>query len=140
MTLKDVFDQEVFVIDDIEYTDQDFQAMSLDALETIKMRINKKMNGLAAAIKEKQLDYANGGEGATKDWFMRKKSSYSINQRVLTYVKYLIKKRAKGERKISDYFMNAAKTALARDQFESILSTAQNEMELQGGEINHVIW
>ena len=133
MTLKDVFDQEVFVIDDNEYTDQDFQAMPLDDLETIRMRINKKVTGLSAAIKEKQLDYANGGEGATEDWFRRKKSSRSINNRVLSYVNYLIKKRSKGERKISDYFMDAAKTVLTRDRFEGILSMAQNKMELQEG-------
>jgi hypothetical protein len=36
MNLKDAFDQEKFVIDDNEYADEDFQAMSIDDLETLK--------------------------------------------------------------------------------------------------------
>ena len=132
MTLKDAFDQEKFVIDDKEYTDQDFQAMSLDDLETLKMQITKKINGLSTAIGGKKMDYANGGKGASGDWMKRHKNALTINQRVLTYVNYLIKKRHRSDRKISDYFMEAARTILAKNEFESILSIAHNEMKTKG--------
>jgi hypothetical protein len=132
MNLKDAFDQDKFVIDDNEYTDEYFQAMSLDDLETIKMRIDKKISGLSAAIAEKKMDYANGGKGASKDWRMRRMSALTINQRVLKYVNYLIKKRLRSERKISDYFMEAAKTVLPRGEFEEVLSIAHQEMETKG--------
>lgn len=128
MNLKDAFDQEKFVIEDAEYTDEDLQAMSIDDLETLKMRITKKINGLSVAIAEKRIDHANGGKGATKDWSMRHRAALSINQRVLTYVIYLIKKRMRNGRTLSDYFMNAAKSVLPRDVFENILTNAHQEM------------
>jgi hypothetical protein len=132
MNLKDAFDQEIFVIDDKEYTDEDFQTMSLDDLETIRLLINKKISGLNAAISEKKMDYADGGKGASKEWRMRYGSALSINKRVLTYVKHLINKRNRGERKISDYFMEAAKFILPRGDFENILTKAHQEMRNRG--------
>jgi hypothetical protein len=129
MNLKDAFDQDKFVIDDNEYTDEDFQAMSFDDLETIKMRINKKISGISASIKEKQIEYSNGGKGTSKAWYVSRRSALSINQRVLTYVNYLIKKHFQSKRKFSDYFMEAAKTFLPRRDFENILSEARQEME-----------
>jgi hypothetical protein len=128
MNLKDAFDQDKFVIDDNEYTDEDFEAMSFDDLETIKMRINKKISGISASIKEKQIEYSNGGKGTSKSWYMSRRSALSINQRVLTYVNCLIKKRFRSERKISDYFMKSAKNVLPRGEFENILSKAYLEM------------
>jgi hypothetical protein len=133
MTLKDAFDQEIFVIDGKEYTDEDFQMMPLDGLETLRLRINKKISGLTAAISEKKMDYADGGKGASKEWMIRHKLALSINKRVLTYVKHLINKRNRGERKISDYFMDAAKSVLPRGDFENILTKAHQEMGNKGG-------
>jgi len=129
MNLKDAFDQDKFVIDGGQYTDEDFKAMSLDDLHAFKMRINKKINGLSSAIAEKKIDYANGGEGASKDWYMRHRSALSINQRVLTYVNYIIKKRHRSDRKIGDYFMAEAKQYLSPPVFDRILTKAHLEME-----------
>ena len=129
MTLRDAIDQDVFNIDDTQYTDADLQAMSVDELETLKMRINKRISGLSAAIREKQIDYSNSGKRAEKDWYMNRKIALSINQRVFTYVNSLIKSRRRLERNISDYFMEQAKTVLPRNDFELILSKAQREKE-----------
>jgi len=134
MTLKDALDQEKFVIEDKEYTDNDLQAMSLDELETLRMQINKKIYGLSTIIKEKQVDYANGGKGAEKEWFTKHKTALWINQNVLAYVNYLIKKSRMNERKMSDYFMNEAKKILPREEFENILTKANLEMR-NGGSI-----
>jgi protoheme ferro-lyase len=41
-SLRDAIDQDVFRIDDDQYSDADFQAMSIDELERLKLRINKK--------------------------------------------------------------------------------------------------
>jgi hypothetical protein len=60
---------------------------------------------------------------------MSRKLALSINQRVLTYVNSLIKKRIRTSRTISDYFMNQAKARLPREEYESILTGAYNEMK-----------
>jgi hypothetical protein len=133
MTLRDAIDQDVFNIDDTQYTDADLQVMSADELETLKMRINKRISGLSAAIKGKQIDYSNGGKGAEKEWFMNRKIALWINQRVFDYVNFLIKNRRRLERNISDYFMEQAKTVLPRNDFELILSKAQREKEKREG-------
>jgi len=132
MTLKNVFDKDTFVIDGKEYTDQELQAMSLDDLETLKMLINKKVSGLSIAIKEKKMDYASGGKGASKDWTMRHMLARSINQRVLTYVNYLIKRRYDSERKISDCFMSEAKKYLRPVDYDCILTKAHKAHEERG--------
>ena len=133
MTLKTVFDQDYFSIDGNQYTDEDMKAMSQDELETLKMLIAKKVSGLSTAIMEKKMDYANGGPGATKDWMKRHRDALSINQRVLNYVIYLIKKRRRIERKIGDCFMAAAMDILPRGDYERILTKAQEVMGAQSG-------
>ena len=133
MTLHDAIDQDVFKIDDDQFTDADFQAMPIDELETIKIRINKISSGISAAIAERKIDYANGGKGTSKEWYMRHRTALSIYQRVLTYVNNIIKKRRRAGRTVSDYFMEQAKTVLPRKDFELILSNAHQKMEA-----NHV--
>ena len=129
MTLKDAIDRDFFIIDNTQFFDSDLRGMSTDDLETLKMRITKKISGLSASLKEKQIDYFNGGEGATKDWYMRRKLALSINQRVLTYVSYLIKKRKGMERPISEFFMDSAKDILPKQDYDLVLSNAQKTME-----------
>ena len=131
--MHDAIDQGVFNIDDNQYTDADLQAMSVDELETLKVRINKRISGLSSALREKQIDYSNGGKGAEKEWYMNRKIALSINQGVFTYVNRLIKNRRRLERTISDYFMEQAKIDLTRNDFELILSKAQREKENREG-------
>jgi len=131
MSLKAVFDQEIFVIEDTEYTDSDLQKMSLDDLEILRFRINKNIGRLKVAISEKKIDNESGDKGTDKEWLKRRKAALSINERVLTYVIYLIKKRARSGRTIGDYFMEAAKSVLPRGEFESILTKAHNGMRIR---------
>ena len=134
MNLQDAIDQKKFIIEDRTLTDDDIQAMSIDELETLKMQITKKISGLSASLKEKQIDYANGGQGSSKEWYMSRRSALSINQRVLTYINSLIKKhRIRTSRTISDYFMVKAKAVLPRADFENILGEAQKEMKTGEG-------
>ena len=135
MTLQDAIDQDVFIIDDCQFTDVDLQGMNGDELETLKMRINKKISGISASIKEKQIDYANSGKRASKNWYMNRKLALSINQRVLTYVNFLIKKKRRGEKSISDFFMDAAKNILPSQDYELILDDAHKEMEAMEGRL-----
>ena len=128
MNLRDAIDKDVFNIDADNYTDADFQAMSIDELETLKMRIDKIISELSIAIKEKQIEYQNGGKGFTRGWYSGHKGYLTINQHVLTYVSYLIKKRRREGRTISDHFMEQAKTFLPRNDFDNILNKALQEM------------
>ena len=130
MTLHDAIDKDFFIIDETRYSDTEIQKMTLDDLETLKMRINKKISGLSASIKEKQIDYANSGRRASKDWYLNRKLALSINQRVLMYVNYLLKKRSKeASQGLGDYFMGQAKIILKKNDYELILSNAYREKE-----------
>jgi len=129
MNLHDAIDQDVFTIENEEYTDTAFQKMTVDDLETMRLRITKKINGLSTAIAGQKIDYANGGKGSSKDSYLRHRSALTINQRVLTYVNTLIKKHLRESRTISDYFMDQAKINLPRKDFELILSNAHQKME-----------
>jgi hypothetical protein len=131
MNLHDAIDQNKFIIDDRTFTDDEIQAMDIDALETLKMQIVKKITGLSASIKEKQIEYAHGGKSASKEWYMSRKLALSINQRVLTYINSLIKKRLRKARSIGDYFMDQAKASLPREAYENILTNAHNEMQMR---------
>jgi hypothetical protein len=128
MNLHDAIDQNKFIIDDRTLTDDDIQAMDIDELETLKMLITKKITGISASIKEKQIECASGGKRASRQWYMSRKNALSINQRVLTYVNSLIKKHLRKSRTISDHFMEQAKVILPREEFESVLSSAHQEM------------
>jgi hypothetical protein len=134
MNLHDAIDQNKFIIDDRTFTDDEIQAMNIDELETLKMRIVKKITGLSASIKEKQIEYARGGKSASKEWYMNRKLALSINQRVLIYVNSLIKKRLRKARSIGDYFMDQAKASLSREAYENILTSAHNEMQMRDRE------
>ena len=126
MNLEDVFDKDIFTLDEEHYTDKDFQSMSLDELETLKMRINKSIRAISEAIKEKQIDYFNGGKGAMK-WIINRKRERSIKERIVGYINYLIKKQIRENRSINDIFVDHAKIVLPKAEFESILATAHRE-------------
>ena len=132
MNLKDVFDKDIFSMDGECYTDADLQSMPLDDLETLKMRITKKISIISEAIKEKQTEYFNNGTDA-KEWLIKRKRERSIKQRILTYINYLIKKQIRESRSVNDYFVDHAKIVLPKAEFESILATAHKEMKTLGG-------
>jgi hypothetical protein len=101
----------------------------IDTLETLKMRIVKKISGLSAAIKEKQIECDKWGTSISKEWYMSRRYALSINQRVLTYVNSLIKRHLRKARSIGDYFMDQAKASLPREEYESILTSAHSQMQ-----------
>ena len=124
MNLHDAIDQSKFIIENRTLTDDELQAMDIDDLETLKLQIVKKITGLSASI------YAQRGKSASKEWYMNRRLALSINQRVLTYVNSLIKKRHRKARSISDYFMDEAKLFLKPKEYETILRNAHREMSL----------
>jgi hypothetical protein len=115
MTLRDAIDKDQFIIEKVCYSDDELRAMSLDDLETLKMQITKKINGLSLLLNEKQDDSFNGG---------RKRALY-INQRVLVYVNSLIKKHGQKKTSLADHFFVQARAILPPMLFEQILSEAQ---------------
>ena len=123
MNLRDAIDQDIFRIDDDQYSDADFLAMTLDELETIKLRISKKISGLSVAVARRK------GERASSDRYLICRSALSINERVHIYVKNLMKQRQRMRKTLGDCFMGKAEGVLSREVFESILSMAYQEME-----------
>jgi hypothetical protein len=121
MTLRDAIDKECFYIENISYNDNDLKAMSLDELETLRMLITKKINGLSLSLKEKQDDSFNSG----------KKRALYINKRVLDYVNSLIRKHRQQKLSIADYFFEHARAVLPSMLFEEILNAAQTSIRKQ---------
>ena len=130
MNLRDAIGKDIYTLDGKKYIDDDFQKMSIDDLETLKIRINKVISTISLQIKEKKIDYSSGGQGATKGWYVKHRDALTINQQVFQYLNSLIKKQRHGRRKISDYFMDEANMTLPPDVYERILKNAQREMEI----------
>jgi hypothetical protein len=130
MELHDALGKDIFIIGDEQYTDQELKAMSVPDLESLKLRINLKISNLSSAIKSKQIEYSNGGEGTTKEWYINHKHALNINQRVLPFINSLIKMRKKEARGLCEYFMDEAKAYLKPIDYEAILRNAQNEMDI----------
>ena len=132
MSLKDAIGKDTYHIDDDLYGDDDLLGMSTEELETLKMRVNRKIDGLSLQIKEKQIDDCVCGAGADKDWYARHKFAHSINRQMLSYVSILLKRRHRAGRSIGDFFMDAAKAFLPERDFEAILADARMEMRRVG--------
>ena len=116
MTLRNAIDKDVFLIENISYSDNDFKAMSIDELETIKMLITKKLNGLSLSLDEIKNDGFNSVGG--------KKRAQFINKRVLEYVNYLLKNH-RNKTSLAECFFASAKEILPPMLFEQILNEAQ---------------
>jgi hypothetical protein len=138
MSLRDAIGKDIYIIEENQYTDADLKKMSVEDLEQLKLKVTLKISSLSLAMKAKQADYATGGAGTSKEWYINHKYALHINQRVLPYINALIRGRFKEirgrSRSISDYFMDEARAFLKPDEFETILRNAQQEMLLlQGG-------
>jgi hypothetical protein len=124
MQLRDAIDKDHFYIENISYSDNDLKIMSIDELETLKMRITKKISGLSLSLKEKQADSFNMG---------RKRALY-INQRVLVYVNNLIKNNCQQKISLADYFFEHARAILPPMLFEQVLKEAQISVKKEKAE------
>jgi len=124
MTLKDTIDKDFFYIESISYSDKDLKKMSVDELETLKMKIQKKIDGISLSLKGKQ---------SYIDTNSRKRALY-INQRVLVYVSLLIKNQRQQKKTISEYFFEHARDILPIEQFDQILDEAEKSMKVQKGD------
>jgi hypothetical protein len=120
MTLRDAIDKEQFFIENIAYSDHDLTAMPLDQLKTLKMQIQKKLDGLDLSLKEKPDDSFGSG---------RKRAQF-INRRVMTYVNYLIEKSPQQKISLADYFFEHAREILPPMLFEQILNEAQMSVKV----------
>jgi hypothetical protein len=129
--LRDAIDQDVFRLDDDRFTDADFQAMSIDELERIKLRINKRISNISASITNKKIE-DGGKKAASKDWYKRYNAALSINERVSAYLKNMIAERLRTSKTTGDYFMRHAKAVLPRELFERILYNAQQDIANRG--------
>jgi hypothetical protein len=125
--LRDAIDQDVFRIDDDQYNDDDFQKMSLDELNRIKIRIGKKVSNISAAIKNKKAD-DNGKDVNAASWYRNHRAALSINERVSGFVKNLISERLRMIKTTGDCFMRHAKADLPVEVYERILNAAQQEI------------
>jgi hypothetical protein len=126
MTLRNAIDKDFFYIENISYSDNDIKAMSFDELETLKILIVKKINGLSLSLKEKQEEnYSSLETEARKNWSMSRKRALYINQQVLLYINSLTRKHRERKSTLADHFIEHAKAILPPMLFEEILHEAQ---------------
>jgi len=124
MNLIDAIGKEHFIFEEKQYTHDDFVNMPSDELEAFKARINVKITDIADIIKEKR-------KIETKEWYSRRKYVLSLHNKMIPYIKSILKERRKAERNIGDCFMDQAKLMLPADDFEHILNNAQKHKEGQ---------
>jgi hypothetical protein len=125
-SLRNAIDQDIFRIEDERYSDADFQAMSIDELERIKLMINKNIRRISTGIANKKTE-DNGIVAESIGWYKRQRAALSINESVAAYVKTLITNRLRMSKTTGDQFMRRAKAVLSRELFERILNEAQME-------------
>lgn len=135
MTLRDAIDRDQFYLDGVSYSDNDFKAMSIQKLETMKLLITKKLQGLYLALKENQTDENNP---FTKDLINKQKRKKYFNENVLIYVNTLIKCQRSQKLSLAEHFMEHAREILPPVLYEQVMHEAQesakgdqHEQELQ---------
>jgi hypothetical protein len=128
MNLQDAIGKDVYIIENDQYADIDIKAMPIDELERLKMRVNLKIDGLTSAIKARQIEYAEGGKGSTKTWYVNHRYALTINQRMLPYINAILKRR-RSEKSLGDHFIDQARRLLPQNDFETILKNAQTLRE-----------
>jgi len=123
MNLTDVIGKDVFIFEGKQYTDNDFQKMSLEELATFKARLNRKATDIADKIQAKR-------KTESPEWFTRRKYALSLTTKMIPYINFAIKQRGKKDRSLGDHFMDQAKMLLPEKEFETILSNAGKVMSL----------
>jgi len=120
MTLKDAIEKDRFYIENISYSDKDLKKMSVDDLETLKMKITRKIKGLSLAMENNPTN-----NPYTKDLVNRQKRARYFNENVLVYVNLLIKSQRSQKKTVIDYFFEHARNILPTALFDQILDEAQ---------------
>jgi hypothetical protein len=130
MKIEQVIGKPYFKIDRYRYNDESLAAMSLEELKILKSQIESKVQILAAQMKAKKIDYAGGGEGSTREWFVNHKYALDVNSRMLPFVAGLIRQRNRDERSLSDYFVDEARIYLDKGTFDTIMRNAEREKNI----------
>lgn len=128
--IKQVIGKPYFKIDNDRYNDEALAAMPVDGLKALKTRIETKIQTLAGQIRAKKIEYAEGGEGATREWYMNHKYALNINQRILPFLADMIKQRNREERSLADYFVDEARLYLDKETYDAIMRNAMREKNL----------
>jgi hypothetical protein len=130
MKLEQVIGTSYFKIEKYRYNDESLKGMSIDELKILKTRVETKIQILAAQIKAKKIEFAGGGKGATREWYMNHKYALDMNQRILPFLADLIKQRNREERSLSDYFVDEARIYLDKEIFANIMRNAEREKNI----------
>jgi hypothetical protein len=128
--LEQAIGRSCFKIEKYRYDDESLVGMSIDELKILKTRIETKVQILAAQIKAKKIEFAEGGKGATREWYVNHKYALDMNQRMIPFLAGLIKQRNREERSLSDYFVDEARIYLDKEAFDSIMRNAEREKNL----------
>jgi hypothetical protein len=128
--LEQAIGRPCFIIEKYRYDDESLAGMSIDELKILKTRIEMKIQILATQIKAKKIEFAEGGKGATREWYMNHKYALNINQRMFPFLADLIRQRNREERSLSDYFVDEARIYLDKEIFNNILRNAEREKNL----------
>jgi len=93
MNLKDAIGKEHFIFEGKQYTEDDFQKMTPEELEAFKARVNVKITDIADIIREKRML-------ESKEWYSRRKYVLSLHNKMIPYIKSLLKQQRKKQRNL----------------------------------------
>jgi hypothetical protein len=133
MKIEQIIGKPFFKIGKYRYDDESLEAMSSEELKILKSWIEAKIQTLSTQMKAKKIDYAGGGKGSTREWFINHKYALDINSRMLPFVAGLIRRRNRDERSLSDYFIDEARAYLDKETFDTIMWNAEREKKLLVG-------
>lgn len=125
MGMKDVVGIDNFKLGETSYADEDLNALSLEQLEELKLKINTNILSISSKIKSKQAEYSAGGEGASSEWFIGANHALNVNQRFMPYLSAMIRKRRQTGRSLDSYFVDVARETLSAQRFQDILNEAR---------------
>lgn len=112
-----------------EETRYDIRKMTADQLEMLEMALQGDITAIRDQMGAATARRWETGEYASADWFRRARTAREIKARQLEMVKRTRKAKREAERRshgraFHQYFMDAARSALPPDTFDSIMSAA----------------
>lgn len=132
--LKDVLNLETIRIGNVIYTDADLEALSLDKLREMKLKVNSLVLEISTQIKSRQAEFSGGGEPAKKEWYINAKHALSLWQRFMPYLSAMIRRRELEGRTVESYFMDVARDMIHPEDFNEILAEAKRRKKANSPE------
>lgn len=131
MSMLDIIGITEFSIQGKVYTDAALDALSIDELEDLKIKVDAATVELGARIQARERvtpDEMERGDipvESFREWYSRSKGALAEYRRFVPYLSSLIRRRRRAAKSIESYFMDVARETMVGDDFGFILLEAK---------------